>query len=62
MPLIIIGICSLVGFISGAAISAALQPEESYEMRLERKIAKSSKRWCPPNRNQRPSNPGSYGA
>jgi hypothetical protein len=53
MPLIIIGICSLVGFISAGAVSSVLQAQESEEFRLERKVAKSSKRWCPPKRDQR---------
>jgi hypothetical protein len=52
MPLIIIGICSLVSF-STCAVLSVLQPQESDDVRLERKIAKSSKKWCPPNRNQR---------
>jgi hypothetical protein len=56
MPLIIIGICSLVSFIGAAAITSALQPQESDDIRLERKIAKSSKKWCPPNHNQRTVN------
>jgi hypothetical protein len=52
MPLIIISICCLVGLISAAGASL-LQPQESDEIRLERKIAISSKRWCPPNDVQR---------
>jgi hypothetical protein len=49
--IIIMGIWSLVSTL-GAHVSSALQFQESEDVRLERKIAQSSKRWYPPIRNQ----------
>jgi hypothetical protein len=48
MPVILIGIWSLLGTASTYVLASAFHPEETPDVHVERKIAKSSTRWCPP--------------
>jgi hypothetical protein len=45
-----ITISLVMGFIGAEAASRILEPEEGADVRLEREMARASKKWCPPAR------------
>jgi len=52
----VVGLSFFVSVVSAYAVSSALQPPETEQNRLERELARSSKKWCPPRGDQRTAN------